>query len=68
MYTHFRITEEDNQRRKVLHLSWRDIVQAGLKACEDKKKPSPLEFPLREALKNLAIIINIIKNPEGRTP
>ena len=59
MYTHFRITEQDNQRRKALHLSWRDIVQAGLKACEDKKKPNPIELPLREALKNLASIINI---------
>ena len=68
MYAHFKITDQDNQRRTDLDCPpWKDIVQAGLKALEDDKQKPPLskaliEPPLREAIKNLSTIVDIMRN------
>jgi hypothetical protein len=59
MYINLKVSNELNEKRKALNLTWRDLIQAGLKASQ---KQEPLNVDHSSLIPNLRLISRAVKD------
>lgn len=59
MYINLKVSNELNEKRKALNLTWRQLIQAGLKTSQ---KQEPLNTDLSTIIPNLRLISKAVKD------
>ena len=66
MNINLKFPDELNEKRKALKMTWRDVIEAGLKSKDQPSKllPSDMEPHIKAAVQNLSTLWNLIKESQ----